>query len=70
MIINLDETVISDAIVHLIVDSLLECPKNFRKIAFVGVDRKHRKKFKALVNERGCLMAFFEDYEKAKEWVI
>ena len=70
MIINLDETVITEAIENAIVNGLLGCKKQFGKIAFVGVDRKHHKIFNELYGRRGTLVKYLKDYEKAKEWVL
>jgi len=70
MIINLDETWITEAIEQVIVDGLCEGNKPFRKIAFVGVDRKHRKTLMALQSRTGSFVNFLDDYEQAKEWVL
>lgn len=70
MIINLDETMITEAIENVIVDSLAEGNKQFRKIAFVGVDRKHRIKFQKIHDRNEAFVEFLDDYEEAKEWVI
>lgn len=42
MIINLDETMITEKIVASIINGITECKKKFRKIAFVGVGRKEK----------------------------
>ena len=70
VIINLDETVITEAIEHAIVNGLGEGKKRLKKIAFVGVDRKHQIKLSALQSQTGAAVKFLEDYEKAKEWVL
>ena len=70
MIINLDETEVTEAIADAIVDGLAGGKKRFGKIAFVGADRKHRRKFGRLRERIGAVTEFFEDYEKAKEWVL
>ena len=69
MIINLDETTISERIRECIIRGIMECPKQFRRIAFVGVDRISRKEFQRL-GEKGILVAFLKVFEKAKEWVL
>ena len=69
MIINLDKTEITEKIAETIVNELSESKKLFRKIAFVGVDKRRQKKFNRL-REKGCVIKFLTDYEKAKEWVI
>lgn len=45
MIVNLDETAVTERIAAQIVDGILQCPKRFLMIAFVGVGRKERKLF-------------------------
>lgn len=69
MIINLDETTVSDKIIDCIVHGILECPKRFMKIAFVGVAKKQQKFFGSINKEAGIIVAFLNDYEKAKEWI-
>lgn len=70
MIINLDETKITDTIIDYITDKLIQCPKQFRKLAIVGVDRKKQKQFERLSKQTGILIKFLGDYEKAKEWTM
>lgn len=70
MIINLDETVITDKIVECIVGSIVNCKKDFKKIAFVGIEKKKQKRFIPINEEKGAIIKFLFDYEKAKEWVI
>lgn len=67
MIINLDETVITEKIVHHIVDEIQNCPKKCRKIVFVGVNRIWEKGLKRIQTSTGALVSFIDDYEKAKE---
>jgi len=70
MIINLDETLITDAIREVIVSHLTAASKRFKKIAFVGVDRRHWPSFDIIHHDTGAALAYFDDYEKAKEWVL
>lgn len=71
MIINLDETEIDEEIVSCIIDGITACGKRFVKIAFVGVkDRADCRAFRVIHDKNGCAVSFFEDYEKAKEWVL
>lgn len=70
MIINLDETEITDTIIDCITEKLIQCPKQFRKLAIVGVDRKKQKQFERLRKQTGILIKFLGDYEKAKEWTM
>ena len=70
IIINLDETVITNAIVNCIVDKLTESNKVFMKIAFVGVNRKYRSQFSQIQKAKKTAICFFSDYEKAKKWLL
>ena len=69
MIIDLDETDVTELIVRTIVDAVLETNKLFRKIAFVGVE-KHWQKQLGAIKTKGIAVRFIDDYEKAKEWAI
>ncbi len=70
MIINLDETIVSDRIAECIVNGIIECKKRFMKIAFVGVGKKEQKQFEKIGEESGVMVSYFKDYEKAKEWIL
>lgn len=70
MIINLDETTVTDRIAACIVNGIIECKKRFMKIAFVGVGKKEQKSFEKIREESGIMVSYFKDYEKAKEWVL
>ncbi|MDO5128272.1 MAG: hypothetical protein Q4D54_11120 [Eubacteriales bacterium] len=63
-------TKITDTIIDYITDKLIQCPKQFRKLAIVGVDRKKQKQFERLSKQTGILIKFLGDYEKAKEWTM
>ncbi|MBR4223841.1 MAG: hypothetical protein IKR73_03425 [Oscillospiraceae bacterium] len=67
MIIDLDETDITDRIADTIVTAIMETEKIFRKIAFVGVDKHLRRTFDR-IKSKGIMVGYFSDYEKAKEW--
>ena len=69
MIIDLDETEITEQMVRTIVDAIIEANKVFRKIAFVGVE-KHWQKQLGAIKTKGIAVRFIDDYEKAKEWAI
>ena len=69
MIINLDETDITEKIAETIVTAITETDKIFRKIAFVGVDKCWQKSFNR-IKEKDIAVKFFSDYEKAKEWMF
>ena len=53
-----------------IINYILECPKSFMKIAFVGGDKYQKNLFKIINKNSGTIISFFNDYEKAKEWVL
>ena len=69
MIINLDDTDITEQITGTIVNTVLETDKVFRKIAFVGVRPYWCKEIRK-IEGKGIAVSFFDDYEKAKEWLI
>ena len=70
MIINLDETVITENIAQCIIDGIKESGKQFRKIVFVGVDKIRQKQFAVIQLDTGAILSFKNDYEKAKEWLF
>ena len=70
VIINIDGTVITEAIKNAIINGLTDGTKQFRRIAFVGLDRKHHKQFDEIHKRNGTIVKFWDDYEKAKEWVM
>lgn len=70
MIINLDETIVSEQIAECIVNGIIECTKRFMKIAFVGVGKKEQKQFEKIKKESSVMVCYLNDYEKAKEWVL
>ena len=69
MIVDLDKTDITEQIVTVIVDTILQSDKLFRKIVFVGARKRWHRKLGA-VKSKGIAVSFTEDYEKAKEWLI
>ena len=70
MIVNLDETVVTDAIAACVAECIGGCGKRFARIAFVGLNRKVKKHIVALLQGCGAQIAFLYDYERAKEWVM
>lgn len=71
LIINLDETVIDTDIISCIVETITGSQKRFMKIAFVGVKKVADKNdFRAISYIKGCPIEFFDDFEKAKQWVL
>ena len=69
MIINLDKTRITDRIADTIVNTVLESDKPFRKIVFVGAKAPWRSRL-GTIKQKGIMVNFIDDYEKAKEWLI
>jgi len=69
MIINLDDTDVTARIVDMIASTILESSKVFAKIAFVGVKPRWHKQIRTICN-KGIAVHFFDDYEKAKEWLM
>lgn len=71
MIINLDNTKIDKDIVSCITDTIIASEKRFMKIALVGVRKlRERLAFEEIQMKKGCIINFFDDYEKAKQWVL
>ena len=71
MIINLDKTNIDIDIISCITNAIINSNKRYMKIAFVGVKKqKERLGFYDIQTKLGCMIKFFDDYEKAKQWVL
>ncbi|MCR5104916.1 MAG: hypothetical protein K6B68_10760 [Eubacterium sp.] len=69
IIINLDNTDITDRIVETIIFNIMGMEKPIRKIAFVGVAKIWHKSFN-IITEKGTVITFLSDYEEAKEWLL
>lgn len=70
--VNVDETVLTLRMMEAIANVLADKRKVFRKAAIVGCGRKHLREFEKALLYAGVTypVAFFEDFEKAKEWLI
>lgn len=70
--VNVDETVLTPSIMKAVADLFGNKRKAFRKVAIVGCKRKDLTAFEKalLAAEINCPVAFFSDFEKAKEWLI
>ncbi len=71
--VNLNETLVEKDIAELIAGGLQQIERRILKVAFVGLDRDGRKLMKnALLKDKEAKFVhhFFDDYEKAKEWLI
>jgi len=66
----LDETDITSEIIDEICNSILLHNKIFLRVAFIGADGKTKKNLKNKLVGNGFAVGFFEDFEKAKEWLI
>ena len=70
MIVNLDETVVTEAMAAEIAACITGCGKHFARIAFVGLNWKVKRHIVVLLQGCGAQIAFLHDYERAKEWVM
>lgn len=71
LILNLDQTEIDDDIISCIFDTFVNSQKRFMKIAFVGVKKiGDRNYLRNISRKKGCPVEFFDDFEKAKWWVL
>lgn len=71
IIVNLDQTDIDDDIISCIFDTFVNSQKRFMKIAFVGVKKiGDRNYLRDISRKKGCPVEFFDDFEKAKWWVL
>lgn len=71
MIINIDETVIDTDIISCITETIIGSQKRFMKIAFVGVGKiADRNDLRVIAKAKSCAVEFFNDFEKAKQWVL
>ncbi len=70
--VNVDETVLTSSIITAVASVLADKRKVFRKVAIVGCGGKDRRVFERALTEVGVdyPVAFINDFEKAKEWLI
>lgn len=68
--VNFDETELTDTIIDTLCSTLLHVNKTFRRVCFVGVDKAHSRKIRKILDNNGFPIAFIDDFEKAKEWLI
>ena len=64
------ETVITDNIVFAVKKTISESNKHFTKIAFCGLSRKDKRKFKKELSDKGFEIGFFDGLEDAKIWLL
>ena len=60
------ETVVTDSIFLAVKNAVVGSGKRFSGIAFCGLDRKNRTKFKKALSDQGFRLAFFDGLEDAK----
>lgn len=70
MAVNLYGTVIGEALYQELIQKIIHGTKRFSKVVFVGVEKKLQKRMKKEFLGHGFAVAFINDFEKAKEWLI
>lgn len=70
--VNVDETILTNRIIDAIASVLADTRKVFHKVAIVGCGRKDLRVFKRALRDAGVNypVAFINDFEKAKEWLV
>jgi len=69
--LNVDDSLLSDAITERIVQSILRIEDNIIKIAIIGTGNNKRRFEKTLKKSGFCKPScFFSDAEAAKEWLV
>lgn len=66
----LDETVVTETIIGAIADALLNTQKRFLRVCFIGTDRKTEKALKKALKIKPFALAFINDFDEAKDWLI
>lgn len=67
----LDETLITEPLMDEIVWLLCSSKKQFMRICFIGADGKSKRLIRHALSDRNDFsVAFINDTEKAKEWLI
>ena len=64
------ETIITDCIIDMVRWAILESGKRFTKIAFVGTDRKSKRKLGRIFKNKGLCFNFADGLEDAKQWFV
>ena len=68
--VNLDETRVTQALIAALVEQILRAGKRFTRVAFVGVDKTAKRALEAALGSPPFALAFINDFEKAKEWLV
>ncbi len=66
----LNETNITGSVIEMIISSLLDTQKRFMRAEFIGADKRTAKELKKQLCGNGLAICFFEDFEKAKMWLV
>ena len=66
--LNVQETPIEPSLIDAISSAFFL--KRPTRVAFVGVDAKNRRRFQRELEGAAFPMAFFDDFEEAKQWLI
>lgn len=70
IVVNLDESNVDKELLEFIINHFIKLEKPLRKIAFVGLNAKMKNYIKKKNTATSFAMACFDDFEKAKEWLI
>ena len=68
--VNLDETIVEASLITAIAEKLLRGEKRFTRVVFVGTNPFTKMKMKKALADRTFSLAFINDFEKAKEWLV
>lgn len=67
----LNDTEVTEKLVQKIAAVLCESGKKFTRVCFIGSDRRTQRQLRrALKGKSDFFLAFMDDFEKAKEWLI
>ncbi|MDD3333954.1 MAG: hypothetical protein PHI98_00415 [Eubacteriales bacterium] len=70
MAVNLDETVLDDSLLSALAQKLLNGEKRLTRVVFVGVKPSGARQLQKRLGGANFAVAFENDYEKAKEWLV
>ena len=70
--IHLNETLVNECLVNVIVTELAKAKQSVHKVVFVGLKHTAQKLMKSTLQKENVSFAysFYNDYEKAKEWLV
>ena len=70
IVINIDETLMTDSLIAEIAKTLLTDGKIITRVSIVGADRKVKKKLSEALCAAHFVLGFNRDYQKAKEYLV